>query len=418
MKVYFETYGCALNKGDTYIMMTLIKDRGHEVTGSQEDADVIVINTCDVRLETGERMKRRIRQLSNTGKKLVVAGCFSGAEPAVVRSIAPNASILGPQAISKIVEAVESQERKVYLSSDQPVYTPRIAEGKIGVIPVADGCAGDCNFCITKLARSKLRSYPLRKIVESAKALVSQGVVEIEITGQDAAAYGLDYGGKITLADVVKEVSEVEGEFMIRVGMMTPEQALRILDDLLEAYKSPKVYKFFHLPVQSGDDGVLKAMNRKYTVDEYKELVREIRRKIPLANITTDIIVGHPGEDEGAFQNTLDLVKEIRFEKMHIAIYSLRPNTKSSSMPQIPDKVKTERLKRINSLYEEIARQNHSEYLGKVSKVVVTEEGKGNTKIGRTVNYIPVILEDVELGKWYNVKITDFSFYDVRGIVI
>ncbi|AWR93329.1 tRNA (N(6)-L-threonylcarbamoyladenosine(37)-C(2))-methylthiotransferase [Acidianus brierleyi] len=418
MKVYIETYGCALNKGDTYIMMTLLKDKNHEIVSSPKDADVLVLNTCDVRLETGERMKKRITQLNKLGKKLIVAGCFAGAEPGVVSKIAPNASIIGPQALGKIIDATEAKNRVIFLESDAPNHTPRIFMNKIGIIPIADGCAGDCNFCITKLARKKLRSYPLRAIIDTIKDLVSKGAVEIELTGQDAAAYGLDYGGKVKLSDVIREASKVDGNFMLRIGMMTPEQAMRNIDDLIDTFKDPKVYKFFHLPVQSGDDNVLKIMNRKYTVDEYRNLVKEIRKKIPNANITTDIIVGHPGEDENAFKNTLDLIKEIRFEKLHIAIYSLRPNTKSSLMQQIPDSVKTERMKIINSLYEEIARENHSEYLGKVSKVIITENGKDNSKIGRTINYIPVIVQNAEIGKWYNVRINNFSFYDLRGDIV
>jgi threonylcarbamoyladenosine tRNA methylthiotransferase CDKAL1 len=418
MKVYIETYGCALNKGDTYIMMTLLKDKNHEIVSSPKDADVVVVNTCDVRLETGERMKKRIIQLNKLGKKLIVAGCFAGAEPGVVNKIAPNASIIGPQALGKIIDATESNGRVIFLESDAPDQTPRFFMNKVGIIPIADGCAGDCNFCITKLARKKLRSYPLRKIIDTIKDLVSKGAVEIELTGQDAAAYGLDYGGKIKLSDLIKEASKIEGNFMIRVGMMTPEQAMRDIDNLIDAFNDPKVYKFFHLPVQSGDDNVLRIMNRKYSVDEYKNLVKEIRNKIPDANITTDIIVGHPGEDDNAFKNTLDLIKEIKFEKMHIAIYSLRPNTKSSLMPQIPDSIKTERMKIINSLYEEIAMENHSKYLGRTSKVIITENGKGNSKIGRTINYIPVVVENAEIGKWYNVRINNFSFYDLRGDIV
>ncbi|TRM80864.1 2-methylthioadenine synthetase, partial [Sulfolobus sp. D5] len=209
-------------------------------------------------------------------------------------------------------------------------------------------------------------------------------------------------------------------EFMIRIGMMTPEQAMRILDDLIEVLKEPKVYKFVHLPVQSGDDNVLKLMNRKYTVEEYRELVREIRKKIPIVNITTDIIVGHPGEDEEAFNNTLELIKDLRFERIHIAMYSMRPNTRSASMPQVPDAIKKERVKIANKLYEDIALSIHSDYINKVSKVVTTELGRKGSVIGRTINYIPVVIKDtmVELGMWYNVKITEASFYDLRGQIL
>ncbi|MCG3108422.1 tRNA-2-methylthio-N(6)-dimethylallyladenosine synthase [Metallosphaera sp. J1] len=418
MRIYFETYGCALNKGDTYSMMTLLKNRKHEIVNSEEEADVLVINTCAVRMETEEKMKKRISELSRAGKKLVVAGCLAGAEPGLVTSLAPQSSLIGPQSIGDIVKAVESKERIVSLYGEAPSVLPGLFEGLISVIPIADGCAGSCNFCITKLARRELRSYPPRMIVEAVRKAVERGAKEVELTGQDTAAYGLDLGGEMGLAELVKEVSSLEGDFMVRIGMMTPELAMRQLERLLDAWDNSKVYKFFHLPVQSGNDHVLRVMNRKYTVDEYREIVKEIRKRFPLVNITTDIIVGHPGEDEAAFEDTLRLMKELRFERIHIAMYSLRPNTRSAMMIQVPGAVKKERLKRAVSLYEELSREIHREYVGRRMKVIALENGKGDTQIGRTLNYIPVILRGAELGKWYEVEITDSSFFDLRGTIV
>lgn len=420
--VYIETYGCALNKADTFIMETLLEKEGYKFVEKPEDADIIILNTCVVRLETEERMKQRIKELNkfSSDKKFIVAGCMSSAEPATVLSIAPNASLLGPQAVEKILEVVKSSERKIILDGEKALVTPRLFEGKIAIIPLADGCAGNCSFCITKLARRKLRSYPLREIVESAKYAVLNGAKEIELTGQDTAAYGLDLGGTIRLPDVVSKVAEINGDFMIRIGMMTPEQAMRILDDLIEVLKNPKVYKFIHLPVQSGDDRVLKLMNRKYTVDEYRQIVTEIRNKIPFVNITTDIIIGHPGEDEEAFNNTILLMKELRFERVHLAMYSIRPNTKSASLPQIPDSIKKKRMQIANKVYEDIAYSVHNEYVGTISRVITTELGRKGSVIGRTINYIPVVIknENAQLGKWYDVKITEASFYDLRGVLV
>ncbi|BFI75092.1 tRNA-2-methylthio-N(6)-dimethylallyladenosine synthase [Sulfurisphaera ohwakuensis] len=414
MKVYIETYGCALNKGDSYIMMTLLKDKGHDIVDSYNQADVIVLNTCAVRLETEERMKQRIKELEKIGKKLIIAGCLVSSQPALVMSLAPESSIVGAQSIDKIVEAVESNKREIFLEESKELVTPRIFEGKISIIPIADGCAGDCNFCITKLARKKLRSYPPRNIVNAVKEAVQKGAVEIELTAQDTAAYGLDIN--YNLVELLKEILEIEGNYMIRIGMMTPELAIKQIDEILEIIKDKRVYKFLHLPVQSGDDRVLKLMNRKYTVDEYRELVKEIRDKIPIVNITTDIIIGHPGEDDEAFQNTINLIKEIKFERIHLAMYSIRPNTRSASMPQVPDSIKKQRMKIANEVYEEVAYSVHSEYLGSNALVLTTELGRKGSIIGRTINYIPVVIKDYDkLGEWINVKITEASFFDLRG---
>ena len=416
MRVYIETYGCALNRGDSAIMATVLSERGHEITENLNEAEVVIINTCAVRLETEERMKQRIRELRRTGKRLVVAGCLAGALPATVSALAPEASILGPQAVERIAEVVESPDRQVMLEGTKAVKVPRILEGKIFIVPIADGCAGECSFCITKLARRKLRSYPMREIVEAVKEAVAKGAVEVELTAQDTAAYGLDLGGKVRLPDLVEKVAEIEGNFMVRVGMMTPEQAMSIVDGLVEALKMEKVYKFVHLPVQSGSDKVLKLMNRKYTIDEYKRLIKELRSKVPGLSVATDIIVGHPGEDEEDFQQTLDLMKELRFERIHLAMYSIRPNTVSAGLPQVPDSVKKERMKTAMGLYESIAYDIHSEYVGKTVEVLTTELGRKGSVIGRLRNYIPVVVKnESSLGNWVKVVIEEASFYDLRG---
>ncbi len=416
MRVYIETYGCALNRGDSAIMATVLSERGHEITENLNEAQVAIINTCAVRLETEERMKQRIRELRRTGKRLVVAGCLAGALPATVSALAPEASILGPQAVERIAEVVESPERQVILEGTKAVKVPRVFEGKIFIVPIADGCAGECSFCITKLARRKLRSYPMREIVEAVKEAVAKGAVEVELTAQDTAAYGLDLGGEVRLPDLVEEVAEIEGNFMVRVGMMTPEQAMSTVDGLVEALNMEKVYKFVHLPVQSGSDKVLKLMNRKYTIDEYKRLVKELRSKVPGLSVATDIIVGHPGEDEEDFQQTLDLMKELRFERIHLAMYSIRPNTVSAGLPQVPDSVKKERMKTAMGLYESIAYDIHSEYVGKTVEVLTTELGRKGSVIGRLRNYIPVVVKnESSLGNWVKVVIEEASFYDLRG---
>jgi len=416
MRVYIETYGCALNRGDSAIMATVLSERGHEITDNLNEAEVVIINTCAVRLETEERMKQRIRELRRTGKRLVVAGCLAGALPATVSALAPEASMLGPQAVERIAEVVESSERQMILEGTKAVRVPRIFEGKIFIVPIADGCAGECSFCITKLARRKLRSYPMREIVEAVKEAVAKGAVEVELTAQDTAAYGLDLGGKVRLPDLVGKVAEIEGNFMVRVGMMTPEQAMSIVDGLVEALNMEKVYKFVHLPVQSGSDKVLKLMNRKYTIDEYKRLVKELRSKVSGLSVATDIIVGHPGEDEEDFQQTLDLMKELRFERIHLAMYSVRPNTVSAGLPQVPDSVKKERMKTAMGLYESIAYDIHSEYVGKTVEVLTTELGRKGSVIGRLRNYIPVVVKnESSLGNWVKVVIEEASFYDLRG---
>jgi len=423
MKVYMENYGCPVNKADGAYMLSLLYRAGFNEAKSPDEADVIIINTCTVRKDTENNMVKRIRKLyvlaSRKGAKLIVAGCLPKAQPYLVNTVAPNASMVSPQNYDRIVDVALSKSRIVLLKGERRTdIVPMYVNGVVAAIPIAEGCLGNCSYCIVKLARGNLKSYPPRLIIERVKEALAKGVVEIDLTAQDTAAYGLDIG--TNLAELVSEITEINGDFMVRIGMMNPNLAFKILDELLEVYKHPKVYKFLHIPLQSGDNRVLKIMNRPYTVEEFKEIVKEFRRKIPEINITTDIIVGHPGEDEKAFENTLKIMREIGFDRIHLAIYSLRPHTLSASMPQIPSAVKKARMKRAIKVMEEEAYKKHSRFIGRKVNVLVTETGRNNTLVGRTINYYPVILPPTEyiMGLWVKVEITDATFYDLRGKVI
>jgi len=423
MRVYIENYGCPLNKADGHYMLSLLVKEGYEVVKEPEKASIIIVNTCTVRKETENKMVKRISELRKIAlknkAKLVVAGCMPKAQPYLIVHYAPEASMVSPQNYNKILEIAKSSKRMIFLSGERRTdIVPMLVEKVIAAIPIAEGCVGKCSYCIVRLARGKLRSYPPRLIIGRIKEAVSKGVVEIDLTAQDTAAYGLDLG--IRLPDLLDKVVEVEGDFMVRVGMMNPNLAYEILDELIEAYKHPKIFKFLHIPLQSGDNRVLKIMNRPYTIEEFKEIVYEFRRKIPDINVTTDIIVGHPGEDEEAFENTLKVIKELKFDRIHIAAYSLRPHTLSASMKQIPSYVKKQRLKRIIELMEKVTFEKHNKYVGRTVKALTTEEGRDLTVIARTINYYPIVINDsnIKLGSWVQVKIIKNTFYDLRGIIV
>ena len=423
MKVYIENYGCPVNKADGAYMLSLLYKAGFMETKTPDEANVIIINTCTVRKDTEHNMVKRIKKLYalalRKGAKLVVTGCLPKAQPYIVNTIAPNASMVSPQNYDKIVDAALSKSRVVLLKGERRTdIVPMYISGVVAAIPIAEGCLGSCSYCIVKLARGNLKSYPPRLIIERVKEALAKGVVEIDLTAQDTATYGLDIG--TNLADLVSEIVDISGDFMVRIGMMNPNLVLKILDEILEIYRHPKVYKFLHIPLQSGDNRVLKIMNRPYTVEEFVEIVKEFRRKIPEINITTDIIVGHPGEDDEAFENTLKIMREVGFDRVHLATYSLRPHTLSASMPQIPSSIKKARMKRAIKVMEEEAYKRHSRFIGRKVNVLVTETGRNNTFVGRTINYYPVILPSTELirGLWVKVEITDATFYDLRGKVI
>lgn len=425
---YIETYGCSLAEFDSRVMESALEGAGFRRASSIDEADFIIVNTCAVRLDTEQRIVERLVELRSRypGRGLVVAGCLTKARPGLISRVAPGASMLSPQNVQRVVEAVEALERGSRLVALDGVrdtsWIPLKPDGVTATIMIQEGCLGDCSFCITKIARRQVKSYPPRLIVEAVGKLVSMGVVEVRLTGLDTAVYGVDLPGKPSLADLVNAIlDKAEGDYMLRIGMMTPEQAMEIVDELLEAYRDRRVYKYFHIPVQSGDDRVLKTMNRRHTVEDYRRLHSKIKTWHPEAMIATDIIVGHPGEDEEAFENTVRLVRELRFEKIHIAQYTIRPHTRAAAMPQVADWIKKIRSSRLARIAEEIGYEIMAGYKGKIVEAIVTEEGfREGSLVGRLNNYIPVVIprEGGLLGSKVKVRIKDNTFFDLRGEIL
>ncbi len=426
VKVYIETYGCALNKSDEALMIAKLLERGHRVVDSIEDADVVVVNTCTVRLDTEYKMINRIKKLRETcltqGKKLVVAGCMAKTQPFTITTIAPEASLISPQNADKIYLAVENPGRIILLEGSRTRDLIGLVKGlRVVPIPIQEGCLSNCNFCITKHARRQLVSHSIEAVVKAVREAVESGAVEIELTGMDLGAYGIDLYRKRKLVDLLERiVSEVDGNYMLRIGMMNPEHLPDLIDGLISIMKNTsRIYKFLHIPLQSGSDRILKLMGRKYTVDFYRAIVKEIKEKIPGVSIATDIIVGHPGETEEDFEQTLQVIRELEFERVHLASYSMRPLTLSASMTQLPTSVKKERVKKALDVIEEVGLKIREKYLGKTVEVFVTE--KTNTWIGRLDNYIPVVIKNssgLDYGVKTRVYIDEITFFDLRGVVV
>ena len=425
-KVYIETFGCWLNKGESNIIATLLTKRGYEIIQDIEKADIIIVNTCAVRGDTENKIFRRLHEINKTTQakhtKLIVSGCLVNVRPRSILEIVPQASLVEPDATEKIPEIIESESPIYILRQYQNLRTvlPEFKGGSFHIVPIQSGCLGNCAFCIEWVTRGRgVKSYEPQIIVENIREAVRKGAREILLTGQDVAAYGYDL--KITLYDLLKEIlDKVDGTYRIRLGMMEPMLLSRFIRDLLPLFRDERLYRYFHIPVQSGDDKVLRLMRRKYTVQDYKEIVSHIRQQPWKSSIVTDLIVGFPGEDEESFRRTLAFLEEVRFDKVHVARYTLRPFTEGYLLHGIPEPEKKKRSRLATDVILRIAYEINKTYIGEVKEALVENISFKGDLTARTIEYKPVIIKNqsAKIGDFVKVKIVDASPLHLVGEII
>jgi len=426
VKVYIETLGCALNKGDSILFANLLRKSGFELVNNYSEADIVIINTCIVRKESEEKSAKAVRKYASLGKKVIVAGCMAGALPAHVLRVSNNVVLVPPDSITAIVDAIKATPGSIVKSNKYMKFElidEVIIDGPIATIPIAEGCLDDCSFCIVKLARPHLKSMKPEKVVSIIRALVKRGIREVELTAQDLAVYGYDIAGKYLLPDLLEEILSIEGDYRIRLGQLNPRHLYNYIDRIVDLLRDPRLYKHLHIPLQSANNKVLEAMNRQHTVDIFKEILKKVKGKIEGVQIATDIIVGHPGEGEEEFLETVKFLLNESIDRVHVARYSPRPLTKAASLPQISDDIKKVRSTIIEEVYELIGLNSHLDYLGAKAHVIITEAGlHEGTCVGRLYNYKPVVIRCHKpgdyLGREAIVRILDATYYDLRGEIL
>jgi threonylcarbamoyladenosine tRNA methylthiotransferase CDKAL1 len=353
-KIFTSVYGCPSNIADCEIALGLLKESGFEIVDSPQTSDANIIFTCIVKTPTEQRMIGLIKELTETNKPLIVAGCMPKTSQRTIEKINPNATLVGPDSIGHIVDAVRAaleRKRVIFVGDERKIKPglPRIRKNKdVGIVPISIGCLSSCSYCAVKFARGKLKSYPADKIVQDVEKLVNDGCTEIWLTSQDNGCYGADIGAN--LAGLLKAVCWIDGNFKVRVGMMNPTHTQNFLDDLIDAYKNDKIMKFLHLPVQTGSDRVLKLMKRGYTVDDFEKIVSSFVKEIPDLFLCTDIIVGFPGETQLDFEKTLQLIEKTRPQKVNISKFGVRSGTEAAKMKQIDVKIINERSKKLHTI--------------------------------------------------------------------
>ncbi len=414
-KVFIETYGCTLNQADSDIMESLLKEKGYEIERgrlnykSVDKYKHIIINTCTVKKPTEQKIISKLERLRNINDRLIVTGCLASANADIVRKAVPNAKIINTKDIVNINSVLNNLAlSKKVLLQDKPTFI--IPTGAIiSRIPISEGCLSSCSFCETKFARGPLKSFEHDTILKAISLSVARGAKEIELTSQDVGAYGQDK--KTNIAELVADASMLNGEFMMRIGMLNPEHLYKYLDELIAVFKSDKVFKFIHLPIQAGSDSVLRSMKRKYTIDEIRTYFKELREKVPKISIATDIIVGYPTESVGDFEQTIDLLLELKPTITNISKFWERPHTTASKFKQLSKSTIKDRGTKFSRIIRSMQKTEYSKSIGSTERVLITENNEGNFS-GRDKFYRPIaVLEDnLKLGEFVEVKIYDNSY--------
>ncbi|MBV7273028.1 tRNA (N(6)-L-threonylcarbamoyladenosine(37)-C(2))-methylthiotransferase MtaB [Clostridiaceae bacterium UIB06] len=429
MKVAFTTLGCRVNQYETEAMTEKFKREGYEVTPFEEYADVYVVNTCTV-TNIGDKKSRQMvsrARRKNEDAIIAVVGCYSQIAPEEVSKIEGVDVVLGTRNKGDIVYWVNrarEEKQKVIEVSDvlkndvfENLNINEYQDRTRAFLKIQDGCNRFCSYCLIPFARGAVCSKEPEKVINEVKELAAHGFKEIILSGIHIASYGVDLKGDYNLLKILEEIDKVEGIERVRIGSIDPQFFTEGVIDKLSSLK--KLCPHFHLSLQSGCDETLKRMNRRYTTKEYRNIVEGLRRSIRDVSITTDIIVGFPGEGEEEFSSTYEFLKDIKLSKMHIFKYSPRKGTKAAGMiEQINGKVKDERSNILIELDKELESEFMSKFIGRTMKVLYEQKQNGSDCLyeGYTPNYIKVVSKinsNVE-EKIINTKLTEVK----NGVIV
>ncbi len=422
---YAEGYGCPSNTYDLRIVESRLASRGFHRVESPEKADFLFVNTCAVKKRTQDRILSRLRELGRLAKPVVVGGCLPIIDLGAVQGAMPDyLAVMGPNSLERLEEALDSLHPGLCLNLLETEHVVKVGKatvetrGVVGIVPIAEGCLGDCTFCCTRFARGRLFSYPVEAIVGEVKKGLERGLREFWLVAQDTGAYGLDCGRGLPL--LLREVCDVEGRFMVRVGMMNPERCIPIVDELAMVLGNPKMFKFLHLPLQSGNDAVLKAMGRRYRVDEFAATVETLRNTVKELTLWTDMICGFPSEDEAAFDDSLEVIRKVRPDTVNVSKFSPRPGTAAADMRMLRSQVVKNRSRRMARLWSKIALERNQSLLGWHGQVLIDEQGKDGSWIGRSASYKPVALREgnLSLGQWVEAEVKSAEYTHLLGELV
>lgn len=434
-KFYIETQGCQMNKSDTERMSGMLSSLGLIPTAEEKEADLLIINTCSIRQLAEDKAFSKLGVWGKMKKdrpdiKIGICGCVAQVKSDEIKRRAPYVDLIfGTHNIKELPELFKllaSDERIVSVpntpykcSEDYPINRDKSVNAWI---PITEGCNNFCTYCVVPFTRGRERSRSMEEIINEAKKALNEGFKEITLLGQNVDSYGKDFNdGKSTLANLLRELNKIEGKFRIRFVTSYPSD---ITDDLIKAVSEcEKVCKYFHIPMQSGNSEILKAMNRRYNRDEYGEIIKKIRNTFDDVCITSDFIAGFPGETEEQFKDTLSAIEEFELDYSNTAAYSPRPNTKAAKMTDLflSEEVKSERLARLNDCNKKAVQHSNQKCIGKIYEVLVESiDEKEKVLTARTEgNKIVHIKSDkYKIGDFIKVKITGVNVWCLFGEIV
>ncbi|WP_164668567.1 tRNA (N(6)-L-threonylcarbamoyladenosine(37)-C(2))-methylthiotransferase MtaB [Virgibacillus doumboii] len=424
--VAFHTLGCKVNHYETEGIWNMFKDNGYERVDFNREADVYVINTCTV-TNTGDKKSRQVIRRAvrkNPEAVVCVTGCYAQTSPGEIMEIPGVDVIVGTQNRKKMIDYIEEHQKtrepingvtnimknRVFEEMDVPEFTDRTRAS----LKIQEGCNNFCTFCIIPWSRGLLRSRDPENVVEQAQKLVDAGYKEIVLTGIHTAGYGEDMND-YNFAKLLRELeTNVDGLKRIRISSIEASQITDEVIDVLD--KSEKIVRHLHVPLQSGSDSVLKRMRRKYSSEFYKQKVEKIRKALPGLAITSDVIVGFPGETDEEFMETYNFIKEVGYSELHVFPFSRRTGTPAARMNnQVDEDVKNERVNQMIELSDQLAKEYASDYENEVLEVIPEErvsEENTDMLVGYTDNYLKVRFNGPKdlIGKLVRVKITKSGY--------
>lgn len=406
-KYYLETFGCKLNYTDSQRIKNEL-DKEFKLT-SLKEADFVVLNTCGVVDKTERKIFKLADDLRKKGKIVIMTGCL----PLISDKCLNHADkVIGTQSINKINETIKGIKKSCFKEFKKKCCFCEIKETSSVIIPIAEGCVGNCTYCAARIARKQLKSFEIKDIVLNVKKAIDLGFKEIQLTSQDLSVYGLDKN-KLLLPELLKELIKIKGEFKIKLGMMNPGITKKILKPLLKIYESDKLYKFIHTPLQSGDNKLLSKMKRNYKAEDFVLIAKEFRKKFKDGIIATDVIVGHPLENEKAFNNTIKIIKKTKPDIVHTFKLSKRKGTPDYNLKDLPDRIKKDRSRELTKVFIEINEKRNRKFINKIYKTLIIKKNFGRNDSGRAI-----VADKGQIGNYKEVKITNSKWNYLIGKVV